>query len=78
MKLLIKNSTRAYARMVANLDGKWKGITQKEAEKALKLAKDLDVAARALNYKSPLSALNKRSIKEAKRMKAKLKKEKMK
>jgi len=73
MKKAIALNKRQFARMVANLDGKFAGVTQAEVEKALTLALLLDTAARVLKYKSPLTMLNKKSIKKAKAFVAKAK-----
>ena len=71
MKKAIVMGKRNFARLVANLDGKYQGITQAEAEKAFSLAMVLDVAARVTGYKSPLEMIKKKSIEKAKKFKAK-------
>jgi len=67
---------RAYARLAADLDLKYHGVTQKQAETALKHLMILDTLCRVKGYRSPLVMIRKRSAADAKRVKNKNRKAK--
>lgn len=72
-KTLVKSS-RAIARLTANVDGKYKGLTQKEVETAIAHLVLLEMAMIQLNYRSLVLAVRKVAVKKVsafKRKKAK-------
>lgn len=62
---VISKSKRSLARLVADFDGKYKGITQAEVEKTFTFIVALEAAARLAGYKSPLVMLKSKAIKKA-------------
>lgn len=69
----MKLNQRQFARISADMDGKFEGLTQAEAEKTLKLARLIDTAFRIARMPSPLVAMARKSKKDAEKFKAKKK-----
>lgn len=72
-KDIVKNK-RQFARLVANLDGKYAGLNHKDIEKAFTFIIALETTARIAGYKSPLVMLKAKAIKKAAAFKKKAKK----
>lgn len=64
-KKVVATSKRQYARIAADLDGKYNGLSQAESELALERAFLLDKAAIIAGYQSPLLMLHKKAVKAA-------------
>ena len=65
-KKVLAKSTRAIARLTANVDGKRVGLTQKEVETAMAHLVLLEVACIQLNYRSLCLAVRKAAVKKSK------------
>ena len=71
-KQALFTTRRQFARAAANLDGKYNGVTQAEAEKMLTFVFDYGVAARLAGFKCPVEMLHKRVVAKEKSLKKKL------
>ena len=70
-KKVLAKTTRAIARLTANVDGKRMGLTQKEAEKAMAHLVLLEIACIQANYRSLCYAIRRNAVKKAKALKKK-------
>lgn len=68
-KKVIAKSTRSIARLVANLDGKGKGLSQKQVETAFRHFETIEIACILGNARSLALAVRKNAVKKAKRFK---------
>ena len=68
-KKVLAKSPRAIARLVANLDGKYVGLNQKDVEKAMKLMVALEAACILENYRSLTAEIRKSAKRKALKVK---------
>lgn len=72
-KKTLAKSSRAIARLTANVDGKYKGLTQKEVETAIAHLVLLEMACIQLNYRSLALAIRKNAVRKVTALKKKAK-----
>ena len=68
-KKVLAKSPRKIARLVANLDGKYRGLTQSQVESAMKLMVSLEAACIVGNYRSLTAEIRKSAKRKALKVK---------
>lgn len=68
-KKVLAKSPRTIARLVANLDGKYRGLTQQQVESAMKLMVALEAACIIGNYRSLTAEIRKSAKRKALKVK---------